>query len=168
MLSTSHCWNQQSKLVLLKLLKYSLQWCSLSIFSYEKYRILSVSSCQMHKPTTTKKKSQTKTTHHPKKNAPLSLLLEQSSSFIVRYASYKLTFHLSHLYTAYSDGVFFFCLSFIYIYIYISVWITEGEKGMSKVDMDKSMVFLLGFCIFIPTMHNSCLWSRNYSWPLEF
>lgn len=125
MLSTSHCWNQQSKLVLLKLLKYSLQWCSLSIFSYEKYRILSVSSCQMHKPTTTKKKSQTKTTHHPKKNAPLSLLLEQSSSFIVRYASYKLTFHLSHLYTAYSDGIF---SSVYHLYIYISIYLSESLK----------------------------------------
>lgn len=75
MLSISHCRNQQSKLILLKLLKYSLEWCSLSIFSYEKYRIVSVASCQMHKPTTTKKITN-------KSNPPLQK--EQSSVFTVR------------------------------------------------------------------------------------
>lgn len=131
MLSTSYCWNQQSKLILLKLLKYSLQWCSLSVFSYEKYRILSVSSCQMHKPTATKKKIP-KTTHQPKKSAPQSLLLEQSSSFIVRYASYKLTFHLYHPYTAYSDGIFFFCLSCIYIYLNHWRWKRNKQSGYGQ------------------------------------
>lgn len=162
MLSTSYCWNQQSKLILLKLLKYSLQWCSLSVFSYEKYRILSVSSCQMHKPTATKK--------NPKNNPPAQK--ECSSIFTVRTEQF-LHCQICFIQTHFSFISSIHCLLrwnfFLLFIMYIYIWITEGEKGISKVDMGKSMVFLLGFCIiFIPTLHNSCLWSRNYLWPLEF
>lgn len=72
-----------------------------------------------------------------------------------------------------SQMEFFSSLFIIIIYIYIDTQIYlnhwKGEKGMSKVDMGKSMGFLLGFrIIFIPTMCNSCLWSGNYSCLLEF
>lgn len=125
MLSTSHCWNQQSKILLLKLLKYSLEWCSLSIFSYEKYRILSVVSCQMHKPTTTKPTTP--------KSTPQSLLLEQSSSFMSQICFIQTHFtFVSPIHCLVRWNFFLPYLSLLYIYLYRYTDISESLKRWKR------------------------------------
>lgn len=100
--STACSQNQQSKAIPLKFLKHSLHQGTFSIFSCEKYRILHISSYQMHTQTNQKK--------HPKKQSASVLLLEQrgaalSLSDILHTSPY--TSHISHIYVVFSE--IFFC-----------------------------------------------------------
>lgn len=131
----SSFWNQQYRLISLKLLKHSLHCCTFSIFICEKYRI--------RIPHISLPNAYIETTNNQKKIKKLwpsvfAVRTERNISFIRYNASYKLTHssYLVYILPTQIEGYFFSPNYFWFIYIYGSL--KKREKECGKVEMGKN------------------------------